>query len=62
MLADDDEYVRYLDGAAGAPILDNFKNWTSLATFAVYTYIYPSKFYTNPLIMDMERSYCKQAR
>lgn len=51
--------VRYGDGRK---IYNNFKNTTTPATFAVYTYVQPNYFYTNPEIMLMERRYCRIPR
>ena len=51
--------VRYGDGRK---IFENFKNFTTIATFAVYTYVQPKYFYTNSDIMKMERQYCRLPR
>lgn len=51
---------RYMDPPGET--IDNFKNFTVRATFAVYTYVYKEYFYTNPQIMEMERSFCRQPR
>ena len=47
---------RFLDHSG--TILDNYNNYTTLATFAVYTYIYPELYYHNPDIETMERQRC----
>jgi len=51
--------VRYLDGRK---VYNNYKNTTTIATFAVYTYIQPKYFYANPDILFMEKQYCKLPR
>ena len=39
-------------------IYSNFKNASTIATFAVYTYVYPEYYYKNPDIAIMEQSRC----
>ncbi|RYH31690.1 hypothetical protein EON65_02100 [archaeon] len=51
--------VRYGDGGT---IYNFFKNFTRNSTFAVFTYVYPEYFYTNPEILEMERGYCSLPR
>jgi hypothetical protein len=40
----------------------NYKNFSLDATFAVYTYVYPEVWYTNPGIIEMEKKYCTLPR
>ena len=41
-----------------AKIYRNHKSYTQDATFAVYTYVRPEHFYSNNLILEMEKSFC----
>eukprot|EP01038_Epipyxis_sp_PR26KG_P007209 gene7209-9837_t len=50
--------VRWNDGST----IENFKNFSRIATFAVFTYVYPEYFYTNPAVLQMERKYCELPR
>jgi hypothetical protein len=46
----------------GRPLYENFKNYTIISTFAVFTFVEPGYYYENPDIMRMERKYCDLPR
>jgi len=43
-------------------IYENFLNYTTPPTFAVYTYVMPKYWYTNHEVLRMEKTYCRQPR
>lgn len=51
--------ARYGDGNK---IYRSFKNYTTIATFAEYTYIYSDYYFTNKAIVDMDTNFCMLSR